>query len=180
MELIDTHKQLEANYKKGLESWGKDQNLISQIIQYTDLVPHISILEIGPGKGYLSKELTSLSQHVTGIDVSATAIQHAKKNAPNAHFMNIAFEDLVVKRKYDLIICSEVLYYMKHRKDTLTKLKRSGNYLITSNYIFEDFNIGFGSIIYEILLRRFLLLRMNLKFSRYPFGLEIISLWKLN
>ena len=180
MHSDSTYSDLEKQYRNGSESWGDDEELTNQIVAYVNTVPHESILEVGPGRGYLLRKLTELSPKVTAIDVSATALKSAKEHAPEAQMIESSFEDLPVNTTYDVIICSEVLYYMKNRKQIIEKLQQSGQYLITSHYIFSGLNIGFGSIFYELYLRKFSLLKFRTKFSHNPFGVELISLWKLN
>jgi ubiquinone/menaquinone biosynthesis C-methylase UbiE len=50
-----------------------------------ELAPGGSVLEIAPGPGYLSVELARLGLQVTGIDISQTFVELARKNAAAAH-----------------------------------------------------------------------------------------------
>ncbi|GAH69567.1 unnamed protein product, partial [marine sediment metagenome] len=86
------------------------------------------ILDIGCGKGLFTSLLKKKNNEVVGIDVSLTAVKKAMRSYPD-----IDFQCFNVNRKYyirifeeygkfDLIVCKEVLSYMKDWKKIVESL----------------------------------------------------------
>ncbi|MBX9844580.1 MAG: class I SAM-dependent methyltransferase [Xanthobacteraceae bacterium] len=73
------------------------------------------VLELGCGVGAFSRALAIHAERVTGIDISANAIQHA--TALSRKYLNLSFRAGDVHtfdpdgRQYDLIVAADVLYY---------------------------------------------------------------------
>ena len=73
------------------------------------------VLELGCGVGALCRALAPYAETVTGIDIAATAVQHATDVSRN--HQNVAYVTGDVRsfdaagRQYDLIIIADVLYY---------------------------------------------------------------------
>ena len=89
----------------------------------------VHILEVGCGEGAVTDFLTPEQKHgYEGFDISEKAIQIAKKKRGNhthsagggdisgngLHFFHANVHHVHLKRTYDVIICSEVLYYTEH------------------------------------------------------------------
>ncbi|OAQ41765.1 methyltransferase [Pedobacter psychrophilus] len=73
------------------------------------------ILEIGCSIGVLTKLLAKKCNHLLATDVSEKALEIAKKRCndlENIQFKNISFPDQLPEEKYDLIVVSEVAYYL--------------------------------------------------------------------
>ncbi len=146
--------------------------LFKNILSLIKHVPHNSILEVGCSEGQLTKELTTIAKNITAIDVVPMAVDIAKKNVSGVNFKVAALEEFKVQKKYDVIVASEVLCYVKARRKMVRKLPEVGNYLVTNQYIFDKTNIGFGSIIYELLLLRYKTLKVIWYFN--------LKEWRLN
>lgn len=78
-----------------------------------------NILDIGCGMGFFTnrcnQELhdeTGARPQVTGIDVSSTAIEYAKKRFPGINFLVGDISEFFIDKKYDLIICKEIMWYI--------------------------------------------------------------------
>lgn len=168
---------------RGEDPWATqhpyNQKAFNQLLLLINLVPHASILEIGCAQGAFTKRLLEISKEVTGIDVSESAVKQAKMNAPAAQFFVSSLEDFHPKRQYDVIVCSEILYYIKDRKKAIKKLETLGNYLVTSHYLFCLPGVSFGSLKYEWSLRKFPLIKRLITTYPIPPTLTVRALRKL-
>lgn len=96
-----------------------------------------SILEIGCGNGYLLERYSSLSDRVIVTDISRLALKRAKERLKGKKHIEFRQSDLLkedINEKFDLVICSEVLYYF-----TLDQLKGVVPKIL--NYIKKDGNL---------------------------------------
>lgn len=108
----------------------KRLEFIDSIISKYDL-KKLKVLDVGCGNGNISRYVGAKGHLVTGIDISANAINKAKEltNLPNVKFRNIPAEKLDSNDKFDLIICSEVIEHLSIPEQVLTTLKK----LLNSN-----------------------------------------------
>ena len=92
-----------------------------------------NILEIGCGEGIHTSYLTNIANKITSLDISTVAIKKAKKkHIKNVSFHNCIIEKYIIKDKFDLIIASEVIYYIKDIKKFIHKIESfKTNYIIT-------------------------------------------------
>src|SRR3954465_7393970 len=72
--------------------------------------PDVRALDVGCGEGWLTRELTRLGAHATGIDGSAALIDDARA-AGGADYACVSYEQLesdaeVLAGPYDLIVCN--------------------------------------------------------------------------
>lgn len=74
-----------------------------------------SILEVGCGEGYQSRYLTQVCDRLHGFDVSARAVDRARKRCPTSTFTVGTLNDIPSgsAHLYDLVVACEVLYYIK-------------------------------------------------------------------
>lgn len=101
-------------------------------------------------KGAFTHTLKKYNNKVFGVDISKTAIK--KANSMYGHLINFSttHELKWTKKKYDLIICLEVLSYVKKYRELLEKFSLRGNYLYLSLYIPKN-PIGFVKNINELI-----------------------------
>ncbi len=80
--------------------------------------PNASVLDVGCGEGPISDFLTpSQKANYVGIDISKEAILSAKKlRGPPLKFVHATSHLFQPKHKFDLIIFSDMLYYVEHEK----------------------------------------------------------------
>jgi SAM-dependent methyltransferase len=76
------------------------------------------LLEIGAGEGHQTRWLTRVADHVTGVDLSAAALERARMKAPEATFAEARLPDLelpsglqLASDTFDLAVACEVLYF---------------------------------------------------------------------
>lgn len=80
--------------------------------------PNASVLDVGCGEGSIADFLNSEQRnHYVGIDLSKEAIHAAKKaRGPPLKFVHAAAHLFQPNHKFDVIIFSDVLYYVEHEK----------------------------------------------------------------
>lgn len=77
-----------------------------------------SVLDVGCGEGPIADFLTpEQKHHYVGIDISKEAILIAKKlRGPPLKFVHSTSQNFQPKHKFDVIIFSDMLYYVEHEK----------------------------------------------------------------
>lgn len=89
-----------------------------------------SLLEIGCGEGHQTEHLATLAARVTGLDVSATAIERARRRLPDAEFAvgDVHAQPWAEERgRFDLVTACEVIYYMSDMPRFLRTMDRLGH-----------------------------------------------------
>jgi 2-polyprenyl-3-methyl-5-hydroxy-6-metoxy-1,4-benzoquinol methylase len=86
----------------------------------------VDVLDVGCGNGIISLNLGELGYNVHGIELSEDALEIAKSQNK---FSNVIFEKanaetLKLKgKRYDVVICSEVLEHLHHPENLLSELR---------------------------------------------------------
>lgn len=92
------------------------------------LSPTAQVLDVGCGNGIISRGIGAEGFSVYGIDISEKAIDKARSltTNPSVRFDVISAEQLVAEgKKYDAVICSEVLEHLDHPEKLLSVLHQS-------------------------------------------------------
>jgi 2-polyprenyl-3-methyl-5-hydroxy-6-metoxy-1,4-benzoquinol methylase len=87
-----------------------------------------TVLDVGCGNGIISRGIGRSGFTVYGIDISEKAIEKARSltTLPNVTFDNISAEQLVADgKRYDAVICSEVLEHLNQPEKLLHTLYQS-------------------------------------------------------
>lgn len=99
-----------------------------------------TLLEMGCGEGHQTSHLQNVCKHIYGVDISGLAVARAKERVPQA---NLSVHDLLScpetlngGKAFDLVVASEVLYYLKDDEmpAAVAKLKRLGKNCLVSYY----------------------------------------------
>lgn len=88
-----------------------------------------SVLEIGCGEGHQTVHLSDLAERITGLDVSETAIERARRRLPEAEFLvgDLAAQSWASELgRYDLVTACEVIYYMSDMPGFLQTMDQLG------------------------------------------------------
>tara|TARA_B100001057_G_scaffold495499_1_gene594657 strand:- start:4 stop:684 length:681 start_codon:yes stop_codon:yes gene_type:complete len=118
------------------------------------------ILDIGCGGGLLTEELHKKGAIVTGIDSSAKSIKIAKQHAKEQNFdityINESVFDSSFEKKFDCIICFEMIEHIDMPNDLVKKILEISNkdtslFLSTLNRNLKSF--VFAKLIAEYVLK---------------------------
>lgn len=96
-----------------------------------------SLLEIGCGEGLQTRRFLRLADHVTGVDLSAQALDRARIAAPEAVFLEGELTQLgaaLPRARYDVATLCEVLYYMADPAETLACARQCAQMVIVTIY----------------------------------------------
>lgn len=77
-----------------------------------------SVLDIGCGEGSIADFLSDSAKHkYVGVDLAKEAIIAAKKaRGPPLKFVHAAAHQFTPQHKFDVVVFSDVLYYVEHEK----------------------------------------------------------------
>ncbi len=100
-----------------------------------------TVLDLGSGVGTLDFYLAVRGKKIVGVEISKNAVELARENAAflglseSVKFIRTNIASFVSKRKFDLIICFEVLEHLQNDKKVLERtrklLKNSGILVIS-------------------------------------------------
>ena len=93
-----------------------------------------SLLEIGCGEGHQSLHLQHVCGRLTGLDVSAMAVERARRRCPRGEFFvgDVFSQEVDARAPFDLVVACEVLYYMIDVPAALRRMQTLGrNNLVT-------------------------------------------------
>jgi len=134
----------QAEQEKAFDSWQQDdlrhldQKICTSIL---DQFNFSKILDVGCGKGAFTQFLKKHNNHVTGVDISPTAIERAKSRYPDIEFKA---EDVASPNwhenfgRYDLIICLELLSYITNWQMLLHDFSKMAQFALIKLFIPED------------------------------------------
>jgi 2-polyprenyl-3-methyl-5-hydroxy-6-metoxy-1,4-benzoquinol methylase len=139
----DAHGRLDLAYKVS-DPWHMDSEQerfrfaeTNRVIRERLGVRFATLLEVGCGEGHQSQVLAQLADQLTGIDVSPTAVERARKRVPGAQF---AAGDLYAqpwageRHRFDLVTACEVVYYMSDRRRFLDTIDRLGKVCLVTYF----------------------------------------------
>ncbi|MBI4667356.1 MAG: methyltransferase domain-containing protein [Nitrospinae bacterium] len=94
-----------------------ERDKLQRTLEAIKPVGHVkSALEIGCGEGFLTEPLAKISARALGVDISGLVVNRARErfaHAPNIRFKVADILTCDFGEKFDLIACSEVLYYFE-------------------------------------------------------------------
>jgi len=186
-------KQLENKIFKRFDEL-KDGGLVSKFVENSDFelkevlkflsrVSDKKVLDVGCGKGKISRKLKDLGFDVIGIEPSIELIKIARKNNPDIKFIQASATNLPFEKEtFDFLICIEVLEHIpdtkKAIKEMIRVLKLNGKVLIIDKNILS---LNPDYLIPTFFLKRFLENRNKWMYPKnFPFKEKYFIPWKLN
>lgn len=103
------------------------------------------LLEIGSGEGLQSSYLSKICRKLHGVEVSATAVERARQRLPGAHFEAgdlLQQQWLKQRRRFDLVVACEVLYYVADLEATLAEMNRLGDACLVTFFTGEAYKLA--------------------------------------
>lgn len=136
-----TAETLDALYSKP-DPWGLGRKEHFRFEATNDLIlanagELDSILEIGCGEGYQTRYLRAIADHVSGLDISPTALARARRAVPRADFVEgtlPAARAALPRQRYDLVTLCEVLVYGTAPGDLLATAQQLADRVFVSSY----------------------------------------------
>jgi 2-polyprenyl-3-methyl-5-hydroxy-6-metoxy-1,4-benzoquinol methylase len=135
-------------YHISRDPFGNDDSIyerrkLAAILAFTKRRPQQNILDVGCGPGELAAQLAPHGRRVRAIDFSRKAVAIAKARHAalgNVHFESASIVNYCPNIKFDLIVCSEILYYVRRASaaclaraiDNMADLAAPQGWLITS------------------------------------------------
>ena len=104
-----------------------------------------TILEVGCGEGVQSAYFARQCDRLTGIDVSARAVERAKKRLPDAELIA---GDLLAQPwandvdRFDVVVACEVIYYMSDVPGFLATMSRLGRGCLVTYFAAAERKMG--------------------------------------
>lgn len=96
-------------------------------------VPHDTVMDLGCGDGCLLSEIApTMASKFFGADVSAAAVESARKRIPGVEFQQINLEKGIPDGTYDVIVLSEVLEHIEDDEGLLRKLAPIARHVVIS------------------------------------------------
>jgi SAM-dependent methyltransferase len=127
-------------YSSSYEQWKYEQEL-----QLLPSIPFSQALELGCAEGIFTVQLAARVEHLVAADISPIALMRANQRCVLQQCENVRLiqfditQDELPPERFDLIVCSEVLYYVGSQtvlREVAEKLAQSlkpNGYLLTSN-----------------------------------------------
>ncbi len=140
---VDAHRRMELAYRLR-DPWKartpREQVRFAETTRF--ITEHVgghiaNTLEIGCGEGHQSEHLSRMTDHLTGLDVSRTAIERARRRVPSATFDEGQLMDQPwanERGRFDLVTACEVLYYVRDKKRLLEAMDRVGRHCVVTWY----------------------------------------------
>jgi len=151
----------EGLYKNERDPWGqsasKDNEMTAyyqysrqRLVECLNALSPESILEVGCGLGYTTKIIQDNLRHseVTGMDISKTAVQKAKKSFNSLRFkVGDISSSKFNSEKYDCIILNQLLWYILANlpvafDNCLKSLKPGGKLILSQAFLHTQQRYG--------------------------------------
>ena len=84
-------------FKKSFgQNFLQDKSVISSIVKKTNILPNSLVIEVGPGSGALTKELSRVSKNVLSYEIDTRLEETLDENLRDYHNIEIIYDDFLV------------------------------------------------------------------------------------
>ena len=83
---------------------------------------HSNVLQLGSGNGGLLAHLKPV--YGVGVDISGSRVKNAQKKYNSLTFLNKDIQKLSIKKKFDYVICSDVIGYLSDVQQAFEQIKK--------------------------------------------------------
>lgn len=142
----ESRRNLEEFFEEREDPWGYtneyEQTKYEQTLELIPEVPIAKALEIGCAEGHFTAQLAPRTASLLAVDISQTALDRAAERCgdhPQVRFEQLDLTRDPIPGQFDLIVCSEVLYYFGRRDrlrsfvDKLTAALTPGGQLVMAH-----------------------------------------------
>jgi O-antigen/teichoic acid export membrane protein/SAM-dependent methyltransferase len=134
-------RYFETRYRE-TDPWGFTRNEYEKekYRQTLELIPrgrYGRILEVGCAEGVFTRELASRGDCVCGIDISERALKRARiavHGHRNVEFRRMDIFEDGLDRRFDLVVCSEVLYFAENERALDVICRKISGWIDTGGY----------------------------------------------
>jgi uncharacterized protein (TIRG00374 family) len=111
----DPWNYAESPYEK------RKYDLMLSILPRDSRHPYLRALDLGCAEGLFTRRLVEegVAKEAIGVDVAPRALARARENCahlPQVEFQNMDIGEALPEGQFDLVFCSEVLYYLGYRR----------------------------------------------------------------
>jgi len=160
--------------KKFGQNYLTDKNTITKIISVFNPQENDEIIEIGPGRGALTAELSKLSSKVTAIEIDNRVIENLSEKFPNVKFINQDFlkwdfVNLSSEKKYRVIgnipynITSPIIFKLIEKRELFSDALFMVQYEVAKRIISEPKSKDYG--ILAVIMQYFATVNLEFKIS---------------
>jgi SAM-dependent methyltransferase len=139
----DAYASLEWLFTSRVDPWGFEADAYNdrrfdRIVDLIERVPHRSVLDVGCAEGHLTRRLCAVAERVVGVDASPTAASRARRAAPAAEIHHATLEDVAFDEMFDVVVCSEMIYYPRDPVGAVSKLNGLGQFIVLTYTSYES------------------------------------------
>ena len=116
-KITPSRMDFEKTYQKAEDPWNVGDasgNDYDQCINWVQPLAPKSIVDLGCGKGALTRRLRTLCDNVLGIDVSPTAISKAQFQSTDIKYRVVDLRYIQDLEPCDVFVCKDVIYYLSN------------------------------------------------------------------
>ena len=85
-------------FKKSFgQNFLQDQNIIKSIVSKTKILPNSLVIEVGPGSGALTKELSRAAKNVLSYEIDTRLEETLDENLKDYHNIEIIYDDFLTR-----------------------------------------------------------------------------------
>lgn len=139
---VDPQHHFEEMFAHNATPWDYDYSYEKHKYQLTlSILPNeeiVSALEVACAEGDFTRLLAPRVNQLLATDISSTAVQRTQSNCsdlPNVQVKCLDFLQEELPGKFDLIVCSEVLYYLPNQKALQKVVQKFAQALNPGGYI---------------------------------------------